>query len=103
MRRALPVELPQERIRGFCTKHGVRELSVFGSLLRDDFGPQSDVDVLITLAPGQTMSVEKYLDMRDELSEIFGGRPVDLVQERLLTNPYRRHEILSTREVLYAA
>jgi predicted nucleotidyltransferase len=59
--------------------------------------------VLLTLEPGQTMTVEKYLDMRDELSAMFGGREVDLVQKRLLKNPFRRHEILTTREVLYAA
>ena len=49
------------------------------------------------------MTLEKYLDMRDELSAMFGGREVDLVQKRLLKNPFRRHEILTTREVLYAA
>ena len=94
---------PKKQIEEFCRKHGVTELSIFGSVLRDDFGPDSDVDVLITLQPGQTMTLEKYLDMRDELSQMFGGREIDLVQKRLLKNPYRRHEILTTREVLYGA
>jgi predicted nucleotidyltransferase len=72
-------------------------------VLRDDFGPASDVDVLIVLTPGQILTPEKYLDMRDELSAMFGGREIDLVQKRLLKNPFRRREILTTREVLYAA
>lgn len=95
--------LPTRRIEAFCRKHGIAEFSLFGSVLRDDFGPDSDVDVLIALKPGQTMTLERYLDMRDELSAMFGGREIDLVQKRLLKNPYRRHEILTTRQVLYAA
>jgi predicted nucleotidyltransferase len=97
------IDVPMHQVEQFCRRHGVQELALFGSVLRDDFAPDSDVDVLLTLEPGQTMTVEKYLDMRDELSAMFGGREVDLVQKRLLKNPFRRHEILTTREVLYAA
>jgi uncharacterized protein len=97
------IEPSADQIEAFCRRHGVVEFSLFGSVLRDDFGPESDVDVLIALAPGRTMTVEKYLEMRDELSAMFGGRGIDLVQKRLLTNPFRRHEILTTRRVLYAA
>ncbi|MBC8106017.1 MAG: nucleotidyltransferase domain-containing protein [Anaerolineae bacterium] len=103
MNRASPIPVPIDQIEAFCRKYRVAELSLFGSALRDDFGPASDVDVLIALAPGETMSLEKYLDMRDELSALFGGREIDLVQKRLLKNPFRRHEILTTRQVLYAA
>ncbi len=95
--------LPLDQIEAFCRKHGVVEFSLFGSILRDDFGPESDVDVLITLESGRTMTPESYLDMRDELSTLFGGREVNVVQKRLLTNPFRREQILSTRRVLYAA
>jgi len=95
--------LPLKQIEAFCRKFGIAELSLFGSILRNDFGPDSDVDVLISLEPGRTMTPESYLDMRDELSTLFGGREVDLVQKRLLTNPFRRQEILATRRVLYAA
>ena len=97
------IDVPMQQVEQFCRRHGVQELALFGSVLRDDFAPDSDVDVLLTLEPGQTMTVEKYLDMRDDLSAMFGGREVDLVQKRLLKNPFRRHEILTTREVLYAA
>jgi predicted nucleotidyltransferase len=95
--------LPMKRIEDFCRKHGVAEFSLFGSILRDEFSPDSDVDVLISLLPGITMTIEKYLQMQDELSAMFGGREIDLVQKRLLKNPFRRHEILTTRQVLYAA
>jgi predicted nucleotidyltransferase len=97
------IELPMNKIEEFCRKYGVEEFSLFGSILRLDFGPDSDVDVLIALKPGQTTTVENYLDTRDELSAMFGGREIDVVQKRLLKNPYRRHEILTTREVLYGA
>jgi predicted nucleotidyltransferase len=97
------MSLPMQQIEAFCQKHAIEEFSLFGSVLRPDFGPDGDVDVLIALKPGQTMTVEKYLEMCDELSAMFGGRRIDLVQKRLLKNPYRRHEILTTREVLYAA
>ena len=93
----------RRQIEQFCRRHGVTEFSLFGSILRDDFGPESDVDVLITLEPGQSLTLESYLEMRNELSAMFGGREIDLVQKKLLTNPFRRHEILTTRRVLYAA
>jgi len=95
--------LPLKQIEAFCRKYGIAEFSLFGSILRDDFAPGSDVDVLVTLEPGRTMTIESYLDMRGELSAMFGGREVDLVQKRLLSNPFRRHEILTTRRVIYAA
>ena len=94
---------PASAIADFCRRHGVAELSLFGSVLREDFGPHSDVDVLITLKPGGVMTIDAYLAMRDELSTLFDGREIDLVQEPLLTNPFRRHEILRTRRVMYAA
>jgi predicted nucleotidyltransferase len=91
-----------EALRDLCNRFGIRELSVFGSILRDDFHPDSDVDVLIDLQPDQSMSIERFLAIRDELESLF-RRPVDLVEKQLLSNPYRRGEILRTREVLYAA
>ncbi len=91
-----------EQVEAFCRKWKIEEFSLFGSALQESFRPDSDVDVLISLKPGEVMTLENYLDMRDELSAMFGGREIDLVQKHLLKNPFRRHEILTHREVVYA-
>ena len=78
------------------------ELALFGSVLRDDFGPESDVDVLITFSPDVHYSTFDLADMRDELVELF-GREVDLVEKLALRNPFRRRAILADSEVVYAA
>lgn len=95
------LDISREGMAAFCRKWKVEELSIFGSVLREDFGPQSDVDVLISLLPGEELTLENYLDMRDELSLMFGGREIDLVQKRLVKNPHRRQAILQSREILY--
>ena len=98
-----PFDVSADSIASFCRRWHVAELSLFGSALRDDFRPDSDVDVLVHFGPGGGMTFEGFLDMRDELSSLFGGRPIDLVERRLVRNPFRRYEILTTRRVLYAA
>jgi len=80
----------------------VRELALFGSVLRDDFGPDSDVDILVTFEPGAPWSLWDLEDMKQELRALF-GRNVDLVEKPAIRNPFRRHEILSTSQVVYAA
>jgi predicted nucleotidyltransferase len=100
--RLATIDISMDRVAAFCRKWAVAELAVFGSVLRDDFRPDSDVDVLVTFRPGAAMTFEGYLDMRDVLRGIF-GREVDLVEKRLVTNPFRRHEILTEKKVLYAA
>ena len=97
------IQLSDTAIEQFCRKWNLRELSVFGSVLRADFQPASDVDVLVTFAPGSGMTFESFLEMREELSKMFGGREIDLIQKRLLRNPFLRERILTTRKVLYAA
>jgi len=96
------LNIAADRIEAFCRKWRLSELAVFGSALRSDFRPDSDVDVLVSFTPGAAMTLESYIDMRDELKGIF-GREVDLVEKPLVRNPFRRHEILTTRRVLYAA
>jgi|SRR5436305_3263743 len=96
------IPIPMEVIDAFCRKWGVRELALFGSVLREDFSPQSDIDVLVAFAPGAQRSLFDLVEMRDELSAIF-GRKVDLVSKGGLRNPFRRQEILKTRQILYAA
>lgn len=97
------IDIPMEKIEGFCRKWKLKQLSLFGSVLRDDFRPDSDVDVLVSFDEGSRMTFEGFVEMRDELSALFGGREIDLVEKRLVKNPFRRHEILTTREIVYAA
>jgi len=77
-------------------------MSLFGSVLRDDFSPESDIDVLVTFEPEAHWSLWDFIDLRDELSSLF-NREVDVVSERGLRNPFRRQEILGSRQVVYAA
>ncbi|HWE92679.1 MAG TPA: nucleotidyltransferase family protein [Tepidisphaeraceae bacterium] len=86
----------------FSRRWKVAELSLFGSVLRDDFGPQSDVDVLVSFRPDAHWSLMEWVDMQDELEGLFGRR-VDLVAKGGLRNPFRRHEILNNREIVYAS
>ena len=96
------IEMPDRELRRFCRRWKVAELALFGSVLRDDFGPDSDVDVLIEFAKDADWSLFEWVDMIEELKGIF-GREVDLVSKRGLRNPFRRRAILTTREVVYAA
>ncbi len=96
------VNINAESIRAFCERWNVRELSLFGSVLRDDFGPKSDVDVLVVFGAGASPEFDAWEEMREELQSLF-GREVDLVERREIVNPFRRHEILTTRQVVYAA
>ena len=89
-------------IKGFCKKWGVVEFGLFGSALRDDMTSESDVDVLVTLAEDTRLTLADWVDMQEELCGIF-KRDVDLVSKRGLRNPFRRHEILRTHKVIYAA
>ena len=96
------IDIPMEKITEFCRKWKVRRFSLFGSVLREDFGPDSDVDVLVSFLPDSTWDLWDMVDMRDELVALF-GREVDLVEKEGLRNPFRRSRILSTRQVVYAA
>jgi len=94
------LDLSPDKLEVFCRKWRVQELSLFGSVLRDDFGPDSDVDVLVSFAEDAPWSLWDFTIMRDELSAVV-GRPVDLVEREGLRNPFRRHTILETRKVIY--
>lgn len=85
-----------EVITDFCRRHHIHKLSLFGSVLRDDFGPDSDVDVLVEFEPGETPGFFEYVGMELELTELF-GRKVDLLTAGFLS-PYFREEVL--REAL---
>jgi len=94
------IDLPAERIAEFCRRHHIRKLSLFGSVLRDDFGPDSDVDVLVEFEPGRTPGLA-IIRIEDELSELLGGRKVDLVLESALNRRIRKH-VIEEAEVRYA-
>jgi len=91
---------PRDQIADFCRRHHIRKLALFGSVLRDDFGPQSDIDVLVDFEPGYAVGFE-ILDMEEELSRVFGGHKVDIVQEKYL-NRWLRARVLASAEVQYA-
>jgi len=102
MSRQPRIPIDHQGIAEFCRKWRITEFALFGSVLRDDFGPDSDVDVLVTFAADAPWSLWDLVDVQDELMRIF-GRNVDVVSKRALKNPYRRYEILTTRQVVYAA
>ena len=95
------IESVKDKLAELCRKRQVSELALFGSVLRDDFGAESDVDVLVTFAPDAHPSLFDLVEMREDLKDIF-GREVDLVEKAGLRNPFRRRAILETAEVVYA-
>ena len=94
------VPIDREKIADFCRRNGIRELALFGSVLRDDFGPDSDVDVLYEFQPGHFVGFG-ILAMEAELSLLLGGRKVDLVPKKYL-NRWMRARVLASAETIYA-
>ena len=94
--------LPRKKIAEFCKRWSITEFSLFGSVLREDFKPDSDIDVLVSIDPGAHIGLFEIARMQIELENIF-KRPVDLVEKEGLRNPYRRYEILRTAQVIYAS
>ena len=99
------IKLDMERIRQFCERWKISEIALFGSVLRDDFRPESDVDVLVTFGPDSRISLFDLGDIEDELTDIL-GRKADLSMRRGIersSNWIRRKAILSSAEVIYGA
>ena len=94
------IPIPIEAIAEFCRRHHIRRLALFGSVLREDFGPESDVDVLVEFEPEHIPGLA-FFGMQDELSEIF-GRQVDLNTPGFLS-PYFREAVLTGANTLYDA
>ncbi len=94
------IPVPREEIADFCRRHHIRRLALFGSVLRDDFTPESDVDVLVEFEPGTTLGF-KLFDIQQELSAILGRR-VDLRTPQELSK-YFRDEVLAEAEEVYVA
>jgi predicted nucleotidyltransferase len=101
----LPIALDQEKIKDFCRRWKISEFSLFGSVLREDFRPDSDVDVLVTFTGDSHWSFFDLMTMQEELKEVF-GREVDLVERRSVEkseNYIRRRHILQSLEQVYVA
>jgi predicted nucleotidyltransferase len=96
------ISVPNKRLVDFCRRWRVTELSFFGSVMREDFRPDSDVDVLVTFDSDAGWSLLDIVTMQDELGSIL-GRKVDLLEEAALRNPYRRSTILQSKHILYAS
>lgn len=94
------IEIPQAQIEDFCRRHHIRRLALFGSVLRDDFTDESDIDVLVEFEPGNTPGLA-FFSMQRELSEML-GRQVDLNTPGFLS-PYFRDEVFSEAEEYYVA
>ena len=101
----IPLELPKKQIIAFCKKWNITELALFGSILRDDFKPESDIDFLVTFTPEADWSLLDHIKMEMELEKIL-GRKVDIVTKRSIEysqNPIRKKAILESAKVFYAA
>ena len=94
--------IPRKKIAEFCKRWSINEFALFGSVLRDDFRPDSDIDVLVSIDPKAHIGLFEIALMKIELEKMF-HRPVDLIEKEGLRNPYRRSEILNTAQVVYAA
>jgi predicted nucleotidyltransferase len=96
------IKIPGEKIAEFCKKNHIRKLSLFGSVLRDDFSSDSDIDFLVEFAAGKVPGLIGLSRMERELSEILSGQKVDLRTPQDLSK-YFRQEVLARAEVQYAA
>ena len=99
------IEIPSNEIAALCNRWQVLELALFGSVLRDDFGPESDVDILVSFAPGARHTLLDIVQMQEELSATL-GRKADLIERTAVEqspNYIRRRAILQSAETIYAA
>ncbi|MCA1992226.1 MAG: nucleotidyltransferase family protein [Coleofasciculus sp. S288] len=99
------IEISEDQITDFCQRWNIIELALFGSVLRDDFRPDSDIDLLVNLAPDSHWTLSKMIRMQEELEALF-GRKVDLVSKQTIEtsrNYLRRKAILSSAKVIYAS
>lgn len=96
------IDIPKDKIGEFCRRWRIKELAIFGSALRDDFRPDSDVDMLVVFEDTAPWGLFDLMRAEEELGQIL-ERKVDLVEKNAVRNPFRRHHILTHHEVIYAA
>jgi len=95
------IAIPPEKVDGFCRRHRIRRLALFGSVLRPDFTPNSDVDVLVEFDPEQHVGLFELYEMEQELAQILGVPRIDLNTPDCLS-PYFRDKVLAEAQVQYA-
>lgn len=93
-------KISKDELSDFCKRHHIRRLAIFGSALRDDFGRESDVDVLVDFVPGHTPGFFRLFEMEEELSSLFGDHKVDMRTPEDLSR-YFRDEVVAKAEVQY--
>jgi predicted nucleotidyltransferase len=97
------IDVPDAVIEDFCRRWQITQIELFGSALREDFRPDSDIDLLVTFEKDAPISLFDIVEMQDEIAAIM-GRPVDLIERAAIEqsrNPFRRHSILTTAQVVY--
>jgi len=94
------IVIAEDKIREFCERHYIRRLAIFGSALRDDFGPDSNVDVLVDFVPGHTPGFFKLFEMEEELSGLLGVHKIDMRTPEDLSR-YFRDKVVATAQVQY--
>ena len=95
------IEFCYDDFAALCRRHGIRRVAFFGSVLRDDFGPDSDIDMLVEFEP-EAQPGFAIVTIQNEFSAFFGGRKVDFVNPKYIS-PFIKDEVLSTAEEIYAA
>jgi hypothetical protein len=95
------IDIPADRISELCRQYHIRELALFGSVLRDDFGPRSDVDILVEFEPEAHLGYQSFFRLQDELTTLL-GREVDLFTPNSL-KPFARDTATRSKTVIYAA
>ena len=97
---SLNIDIPSQEIAALCQRHHIRQLALFGSVLRDDFGPESDVDVLVEFEPEARVGYQHFFRLQDELSALL-AREVDLFTPNSL-KPFARESAMQSKAVIYA-
>ena len=95
------ISIDRDAVSAFCRRHHIKRLALFGSVLRDDFGPDSDVDVLVEFQPGHVPGLN-FVSMEREFSQLLHGRHVDMVTPKFL-NHRIRDQIVTSAESVYVA
>ncbi len=94
--------ISEKEIEEFSKKWGIQELSLFGSILREDFSPESDIDILISFNPKSNINLFDLVTIQNELQNLF-DRKIDIIEKKAIKNPFRKDEILNNHRVIYAA